>query len=150
MLLLGLTPAVAISTCVASCSLRKLTCCPIMPLLSAVNGSTTSASPSGLNILQWFLRTTSLNSGSTLTRYASASFSNRVVSVLAAGIAPTSGGTTSLALRFLAGDASSAFTGELWYAMTCEPPGVLSAAFVAWGSAGRGLRDARVSKGWST
>ena len=31
----------------------------------------------------------------------------------------------------------------------CEPLGVTSVALVAWGSAGRGCRVERVSKGWS-
>jgi hypothetical protein len=61
---------------------------------------------------------------------------------------PSSGGTTSLALRFLTGDGSSGLMGDDWYATTREPPGVEMGALVAWGSAGRGCREARLSRGW--
>lgn len=69
--------------------------------------------------------------------------------MLAVGIAPTSGGTTSRALRFLAGEASDGLAGELAYATTREPLGVASGALVVWGPAGRGFSVARVSNGWS-
>ena len=71
--------------------------------------------------------------------------------MLALGIAPTSGGTSSLALRFLAGEGSSGFTGEeVGYADTvCEPLGVERGAFVACGAARRGCREERESRGWS-
>lgn len=71
------------------------------------------------------------------------------MSVVAAFLLPTSGGTSSLAFRFLTGDGSSGFTGDEWYATTREPPGVASGALVACGSAGRVVGNARVSRGWS-
>jgi hypothetical protein len=60
------------------------------------------------------------------------------------------------ALRFLAGDCDSLLSweaegvlmGEDVYATTREPPGVERGAFVACGSAGRGLRSGRFSRGW--
>lgn len=71
--------------------------------------------------------------------------------MLALGIAPTSGGSSSLALRLLAGEGSSGFTGEdVGYADTvCEPLGVERGAFVALGAAGRGCMKERESRGWS-
>lgn len=82
-----------------------------------------------------------------MIKNASASLSSVSISVVGGLSVPTSGGTISLAFRFLTGDGSSGFVGEEWYATTREPPGVDNGALVAWGSAGLGLRDARISNG---
>jgi hypothetical protein len=58
--------------------------------------------------------------------------------VLAGGMAPTSGGTTSFAFLFLAGEGSVGLAGDEAYACTTwEPFGVAKLAFVVRGAAGR-------------
>jgi hypothetical protein len=84
------------------------TCCPIIPLDNAVNGSTTSLSPSGLKTLQWCFSIRPFNFGSTSLRCLQASASS--VSIVAVGALkdPTSGGTIADAFRFLEGDSDEA------------------------------------------
>jgi hypothetical protein len=120
------------------------TCCPIIPLANAVNGSTTSLNPSGLNILHLCFSTNDLSFGSTLHRNSCAS-SNSVSTVeFPVFTTPTSGGGAGLAgvLRFLLGEAfsvsccweegaeASGLMGEDVYAVTREPPGVDRGALV--------------------
>jgi hypothetical protein len=83
-----------------------------MPLANAVNGSTTSARPSGVKILHLCLCTNPFNFGSTLIKNASASSSSVSLLDVAVTAAPTSGATISRALRFLTGDGSDGFVGE--------------------------------------
>jgi len=118
-----------------------------MPLANAVNGSTTSLNPSGVNILHRCFSTSGLNFESTSQRNLHAS-SNSVSIVDVGGCTtPTSGGSTGLAgvLRFLLGDTFSCWEeegvvgggealmgdSEEVYAVTREPPGVDRGALVA-------------------
>jgi len=88
------------------------TCCPITPPTNAAKTSTPSLNPSGLNIAHVCLSTSLFNFGSTLTKYASASF-NSVSTFTTPGLAsPTSGASASLALRRFTGEGSEGLMGE--------------------------------------
>jgi hypothetical protein len=125
----------------------KHTCCPMIPLASAVNGSTTSLNPSGLNILHcWPLislsnRPLPMKPLSTSIKCASASFNSvSIVEFPFFSGDPTSGGAS--AFLFLLG---------LSLTITPSPPGFSTGALVTRGSAGRvWFRLARLSSIWSS
>lgn len=124
--------AAAPETCVPICqscssssaeSWRGFTCCAMIPLLNAVNGSTTSCKPSGLNILQTCLSITACSFGSTLTRCAHA-FSSRF-SVVVPGSAA------------LCDEGKADSKRSDGYLTTFVPSGVCKGAFVLFGAAFR-------------
>lgn len=97
---------------------RVITCCAIIPLANAVNGSTSSCSPSGLKSLQWNLSITGFSLGSTETRCAHA-LSNRF-SVVVPGT-----------LAFCEEEGPAESKRSEGYLTTLVPPGVWRGAFVA-------------------
>jgi hypothetical protein len=81
-------------------------------------------------------------------RKSSASFNKLSISVVAGGMAPTSGGTISLAFLFLAGEGSVGLAGDEAYACTTwEPLGVVRLALVVWGAAGRVVESEGINDG---